>query len=230
MSVSLQSAPSRAADAQAVSAAFAQSLKASARAEQPYRHWMLTGVFGQDVARDLTQLPFPVPDLGGVSGARELHNNTRQYFDQDNNARYPVCGAVADAFQSAETARLVAAFTGADVDGCYLRIEYAQDADGFWLKPHTDLGVKKLTMLYYLDGGGDQETLGTDIYQDGETWAKRSDFAPDNALVFVPSDNTWHGFEPRPIKGVRKSVIINYVTDEWRAREQLAYPETPIRL
>jgi hypothetical protein len=27
---------------------------------------------------------------------------------------------------------------------------------------------------------------------------------------------------------VRTSLIINYVTDEWRAREQLAFPEAPI--
>jgi hypothetical protein len=49
------------------------------------------------------------------------------------------------------------------------------------------------------------------------------------ALLFVPSDHTWHGFEPRPFEGVRKSVIINYVTAEWRAREQLAYPDAPVR-
>ena len=47
-------------------------------------------------------------------------------------------------------------------------------------------------------------------------------------MVFVPSDITYHGFEPRPIEGVRNSLIINYVTNEWRAREQLAFPETPI--
>jgi len=44
----------------------------------------------------------------------------------------------------------------------------------------------------------------------------------------VPGDNTYHGFEKRPIEGVRISLIINYVTDEWRAREQLAFPEEPI--
>ena len=27
---------------------------------------------------------------------------------------------------------------------------------------------------------------------------------------------------------VRKTLIINYVTADWRAREQLAYPETPV--
>jgi hypothetical protein len=47
-------------------------------------------------------------------------------------------------------------------------------------------------------------------------------------LIFVPSNNTYHGFEQRRIDGVRKSLVINYVTNEWRAREQLAYPNTPI--
>jgi hypothetical protein len=44
----------------------------------------------------------------------------------------------------------------------------------------------------------------------------------------VPSDISYHGFEPRQIEGVRKSIILNYVTDEWRAREQLAFPASPI--
>jgi hypothetical protein len=47
-------------------------------------------------------------------------------------------------------------------------------------------------------------------------------------MVFVPSGITYHGFEARKIDGVRKSVIINYVTNEWRAREQLAFPDRPI--
>jgi hypothetical protein len=118
---------------------------------------------------------------------------------------------------------------GADLSGTYVRLEYAQDIDGFWLQPHTDLGVKKFTMLIYIGDRPDQNDLGTDIYRDAETWAKRPPFTSNTALVFVPGDNTWHGFEPREIKGVRKSVIMNYVTDEWRAREQLAYPTTPVK-
>jgi hypothetical protein len=47
-------------------------------------------------------------------------------------------------------------------------------------------------------------------------------------MIFVPSKHTWHGFERRPIEGVRRSIIVNYVTNEWRAREQLAYPQTPV--
>jgi hypothetical protein len=45
----------------------------------------------------------------------------------------------------------------------------------------------------------------------------------------VPGHDTWHGLERRAIHGVRKSVIMNYVTDEWRARDQLAYPSLPVR-
>ena len=215
-------------DVRAAKAALAVSLRESARAEAPYRHWDLSNIFGAETVSELTGLPFPAPDLGGVSGTRELHNNTRRYFDQANIEAFPVCRTIAETFQDPETVKLIAEATGANLDGCYLRIEYAQDIDGFWLAPHTDLGVKKLTMLYYLGDEG-QSDLGTDIYTDGETWAKRSTFSADCALVFVPSDNTWHGFSPRSIKGVRKSVIINYVTDEWRAREQLSYPNQPIR-
>jgi hypothetical protein len=210
-------------------AVFARSLSMAPRDEQPYRHWTLSNVFSDAVVEALSTLPFPAPSLDGVSGARELHNNTRQYFDAENNARYPVCGAVAEMFQSSDVVGMIADATGSNLDDTYLRIEYAQDLDGFWLKPHTDLGVKKLTMLYYLADAPDQEDLGTDIYAAADRWAKRSAFARNTALVFVPSNNTWHGFEPRAISGVRKSVIINYVTDEWRAREQLAYPETVVR-
>ncbi|MEY3552252.1 MAG: hypothetical protein RL735_600, partial [Pseudomonadota bacterium] len=35
--------------------------------------------------------------------------------------------------------------------------------------------------------------------------------------------------EKRPIVGLRKSVILNYVTRDWRAREQLSYPNETVR-
>ena len=179
------------------------------------------------VAQALDALPFEAPPLDGISGSREIHNNTRRYLDQANIEAFPVCRAVAEAFQDPRTVALVEQVTGADLSGCCLRIEYAQDTDGFWLQPHTDLGVKKFTLLYYLSPQS-QDDLGTDIYADAKTWSHRAPFTPGAALAFVPSDNTWHGFEPRPIPVVRKSLIVNYVTAEWRAREQLAYPDTPV--
>ncbi|MGH7024401.1 MAG: 2OG-Fe(II) oxygenase [Caulobacteraceae bacterium] len=215
--------------AQSVSASLIAAIRAARRDETPYRHWTVSNVFPGDLSKVLRTLPYAAPDLHGVSGKRELHNDQRHYFDAATNARFPACQAVADAFQSRVVVDAIERSSGADLAGSYVRLEYAQDTDGFWLQPHTDLGVKRFTMLIYLAEGDSQADLGTDIYADGKTWAKRSAFVDNSALVFVPGDNTWHGLAPRPIEGVRKSVIMNYVTDQWRERGQLAYPETPVR-
>ncbi|ODR99791.1 hypothetical protein AUC69_08825 [Methyloceanibacter superfactus] len=208
--------------------AFSQSVAAGERSDQPYPHWVLRTCLPADTIEDILALPFPAPSLEGVSGKRELHNNTRRYFDADNRAAFPVCEAVAEAFQDKRVTQLVEKAFGTKLDGTYLRIEFAQDTDGFWLEPHTDLGVKSFTMLLYLSTDDSHEDLGTDIYDADKKHVGRSPFASNAAMIFVPGSDTYHGFEKRPIKGVRKSLIINYVTDEWRAREQLAFPEAPI--
>jgi hypothetical protein len=209
---------------EACSAHFARSLRGAEAHNAPYPHWLLRNVLPDQIAQALDALPFEAPPLDGVSGSREIHNNTRRYIDTQAIAERAVCRTLADAFQDPATVATIEAVTGARLGGCCLRIEYAQDTDGFWLHPHTDLGVKKFTLLYYLGPDG-QPDLGTDIYVDAATWSHRAPFAPGSAMAFVPSDRTWHGFEPRPIPVVRKSLIVNYVTDAWRAREQLAYPD-----
>jgi hypothetical protein len=214
-------------DRDACRARFAESLLTAAARNDPYRHWLLRDVLPGPMAASMDALPFPAPMLNGVSGSREIHNNTRRYVDAAAIAAHPVCRSLADAFQHPETVALIEEVTGAELDGCCLRIEYAQDTDGFWLQPHTDLGVKKFTLLYYLAPDG-QPNLGTDVYQDAQTWSHRAPFELGGALAFVPSDRTWHGFEARPIPVVRKSLILNYVTEEWMAREQLAYPDRPV--
>ena len=194
----------------------------------PYPHSFIEDMFPAAVCRDLADLPFAAPALDGLSGKRELHNDTRRYFDAETMAQHPVMRAVAEALQSREIAGAVAEAFDAPIDGTFLRLEYAQDVDGFWLEPHTDLGVKKFTCLIYLSEG--HADLGTDIYRSPTEHVARSPFKPNAAMIFVPSDKTWHGFEKRRIAGVRKSVIFNYVTQEWRAREQLSFPETPVRI
>jgi hypothetical protein len=44
----------------------------------------------------------------------------------------------------------------------------------------------------------------------------------------VPGADTWHGFRRRPIAGIRRSLIVNYVKSEWRSRHELAFPDRPI--
>ena len=198
--------------------------------DQPYRHYLLTDLFPDHVATDLAELPFVAPRIGGVSGKRELHNDKRSYFDHGAMDRFPVMRAVAEALQQTSLVRHIANAFDAPIDNTFLRLEYALDVDGFWLQPHTDLGVKKFTCLIYLSDEPGHEHLGTYIYRSQEQHFGRSPFVRNTAMVFVPADNTWHGFEKRPINGVRKSVILNYVTHEWRAREQLSFPQQPVRL
>jgi hypothetical protein len=207
---------------------FMKSVGNGQRSEKPYRHWILTGCFPDDTVEDILALPFDAPSLDGISGKRELHNNTRKYFDVENRKTFPVCEAVSQAFQDQRVTGHIEKMFGTSLDGTYLRIEFAQDIDGFWLEPHTDLGVKVFTMLLYLSTDPAHTDLGTDIYDGDKRHVGRSPFTPNAAMVFIPGSNTYHGFEKRPIKGVRTSLIINYVTNEWRAREQLAFPEAPI--
>jgi hypothetical protein len=182
-------------------------------------------MFSPEVFRDLMKLPLLPAPVASRSGRREYGNDSRVYFDRGNMARYPIMRSAAEALQSPAVVSTICESLSARLERTFLRIEYALDTDGFWLESHTDIGVKKFTCFLYLDGAGD---LGTDVYADAQTLFYRLPFVPNTALAFVPSDNTWHGFAPRPIRGVRRSLIINYVGEEWRAREQLAFPDMPV--
>jgi hypothetical protein len=214
---------------QEIKASLRQAVDSAESHETPYRHWFVDAVFPKAVYQELKNLPFHAADLGGVSGTREAHNADRVYFAGRNLEEFKDCRAAAEAFQDEETVRLFNEAFGGDLSDSFVRIEYAQDTDGFWLKPHTDIGVKLFTMLIYMSDDPAHAGLGTDIYADEHTHVGCSPFRPNSAMIFVPSNNTWHGFEKRPIKGVRRSIIVNYVTNDWRAREQLAFPEEPVR-
>jgi len=196
--------------------------------EEPYRHWNLANCIPSNTMDEIISLPIDAPVLVGESGRRELHNATRTYFDHDNREKFSCCEIFAQAFQDKRVTSAVEKTFGVNLDGTYLRIEYVQDTGGFWLEPHTDLGVKRFTMLHYASKDPSHSNLGTDIYNSAKEHVGRSPFQSNGALVFVPADNTYHGFERRNINGIRQSIVINYVTSEWRERDQLAFPDAPI--
>jgi hypothetical protein len=202
------------------------AIRHAAAVAEPWTHWQVPDLFPRNVLHELADLPLRPEFSNRLSGRREYHNE-RIYFDRAKMARFPVMHRTAVVMQSPAVASAVHDVFAALINNAFLRIEYALDTEGFWLEPHTDIGVKKFTCFVYLDGAGD---LGTDIYADSQTLARRVPFIANSALAFVPGDNTWHGFVPRPIAGVRRSLIINYVAAEWRAREQLSFPDTPVRV
>ena len=213
-----------------IRASLIRAFRQSARNTVPYKHWILDDVMPLATSQAVPVLPFPAPVIDDTEGKRDTHNSTRIFFSKDNQDAYPVCAAISQALQHPETVAAIKDVTGADLDGSSLRIEYAQDRDGFWLEPHTDIGPKRITFLHYLIDLPGAETLGTDIYEDDEAHSHfgASPSAFNQAMVFVPAKNTWHGFEQRTIPGIRRSLIINYVGPEWRNRQELAFPDQPV--
>ncbi len=204
------------------------SLAAARHQRFPYPHWLLEQVLPEPALASLSALPLAAPEIEDTQGRRETHNSSRLFFGPQEQARFPVCAALAAALQGRDCVARLESLTGARLGGSYLRVEYCQDRDGFWLEPHTDIGAKFFTMLIYLNDPPPGEDWGTDIY---ETPEKRLGPAPsgrNRGLVFIPGPASWHGFARRPITGIRRSLIINYVTPEWRSRHELSFPGQPV--
>ena len=219
--------------ARAVSAAariagdFARCLAFSGARATPFPHWLLAGVLPTETARAIARLALPPPFAGETHGKRETFNQQRVFLAGDR-LEDRTCRALALAFQAPETVRRIQALCGAELSGTFLRVEFCQDTGGFWLEPHTDIGAKRFTMLIYLSQGADAADWGTDLYDASLAWVGRAPAHFNSGLVFVPGADTWHGFRPRGIRGVRRSLIVNYVVPEWRARHELAFPAAPI--
>ena len=209
---------------------FIGAVTQSERADQPFRHWRLRDVFPETLCTAILVLPIAPPLLGHTDGTRASYNSQRTFITPALREAFPVCAALAEALRRPEVARTMAATCGIDVAGSYLRMEYMQDLDGSWLEPHRDIPEKLFSMVVYLFTGPHAKDWGTDIYDAERRWVARSSGAFNSGVIFVPGPNTWHGFDPRPIVGVRRLLEINYVRADWRDREQLAIPEHPIRL
>ncbi|WP_052709959.1 2OG-Fe(II) oxygenase [Azospirillum thiophilum] len=212
----------------AVSASFLRCLERSRKSGTPYDHWLLSEALPTDAADAIAALPWGPAPVSDSSGKRDTNNASRTYFGVENRATHPVCETVARAFQSRPVVEAIQRTCKVDLTGTSLRIEYCQDTDGFWLEPHTDIGVKKYTMLVYLSKGPNCAHWGTDVLDETRTIVARAPYAFNEGLIFIPAGNTWHGFAKRPIDGVRKSIIVNYVGPEWRARHELCFPDKAV--
>jgi len=207
---------------------FIGAVTAAERAEWPFRHWKMRDVFPLDLCTAILVLPIAPPILGHTDGTRASYNKQRTFITPALQAKFPACAALTDALQRPDVARTMADTCDIDVSGSYLRMEYMQDLDGAWLEPHRDIPEKLFSMVVYLFTGPEAKDWGTDIYDADRRWAARSPGTFNSGVIFVPGPATWHGFDPRPIAGVRRLMEINYVRADWRDKDQLAAPEQPL--
>ena len=209
---------------------FSRAVRESRREEQPYRHWLLKEVLPIDICTGILTLPIAPPLLGQTDGTRGTYNSQRIFITPSLRTQYPTCAVLAEALQRPDVARLMAQTCAFDVAGSYLRMEYIQDVDGAWLEPHHDIPEKLFSMVIYLFTGPHAKDWGTDIYDADVRWVGRSSGEFNSASIFVAGPATWHGFEKRPIIGVRRLMEINYVRPNWRERGQLAFPDRPVTI
>jgi hypothetical protein len=215
------SAPTRPAAAH-----FLDCLARAVHVREPYDYWLLDDVLPGAVIDAIAALPVPPPQDCVFNGRRESNNSTRVYFSPENRAKFSVCQDVAEVFADPVVVAALEKATRTDLSKGHLRIEYCQDVDGFWLEPHCDIAVKLFTMLIYLSDDPNLADAGTDVYDatPEHRLVASAPYEKNKGMIFIPGLDTWHGFSKRPIRGLRKSVIVNYVSSDWKSQEELAFP------
>ena len=217
-------------DSPGIARHFRRALLDCDRSETPYLHWKLADVLPEALCLGIISLPIAPLLIDDCGGVRDLDNNLRSFVTPSMRQRFPLWQRFAEALQRPDVARLLGKTCEFEVEGSFLRMEYIQDIDGAWLEPHRDIPEKLFSMVIYLFTGPEAAGWGTDIYDADRKWVGRSPGDFNAGTIFVAGPATWHGFEPRPIIGVRRLMEINYARADWRDREQLADPERPIRL
>ena len=132
-------------------AAVVSALECASEEVWPYRHWLLRDVLDDDTLAGLKAWAArgargPITPSAG--GRRRTERGGS--WTPTGLPRFGPDRALAEAFQDTRVVSALEARCGASLAGTNLRIEYAQDTEGFWLEPHTDIGEKALTMFIYL--------------------------------------------------------------------------------
>ncbi|MBS0271206.1 MAG: 2OG-Fe(II) oxygenase [Proteobacteria bacterium] len=208
---------------------FLSSWQHTLPSSNPYLHYFVKNIFRQELLNQLQNLPFKAYDLDYKLGRREEFNSYRQYFNPEITQAYPCAKHVADAFLDPSIISFIEQEGQCSLKDSSLRIEYTLDKEKFWLEPHTDIGEKLFTMVIYLSNDKDSQDWGTDIYCDANTYHSTVPYEENSAVIFFPSEISWHGFRPRAIHGIRKTLIVNYVTQAWRSRHELVHPNKTVQ-
>ncbi len=199
--------------------------------DEPYRRWQCWNVLPESMLTGILTLPIAPPVVTiDTLGTRDAFNNQRIFFTPKMRELFPAMQVLSDAMQQPRVARQFVETCGVKAEGGYLRMEYIQDLDGMWLEPHRDIKEKLFSMVIYLCTGPFAHDWGTDIYDHDKKWWARGTAEFNSAVIFIAGEHTWHGYEPRPIYGVRRLMEINYVSNTWRDKDQLAFPDRPISL
>jgi hypothetical protein len=208
-----------------VADSFLACLERSKHVTSPFDFWLLEKPLPDEDVAAITALPFAPPPAPLFNGRRETNNSTRVYFTPENQEKFEVCRRVAAGFKAPRVKSAIERITKTNLADTNLRVEYCQDTEGFWLEPHTDIFVKKFTMLVYLSDDPRLKNAGTDVHGGPPDYPYicSAPYGANLGVIFIPGPNTWHAVGKRSMGGaIRKHIIINFVASEWRDKYELA--------
>ena len=211
-----------------IAAHFIGVLQRSRRLETPYRRWALTDVFPEALCTAILVLPIAPPMLGATDGTRNTYNARRTFFTPELRAQFPGVRKALSERCSGPTSRASSArrWSSTPTEPSAHRIHPGHRrrlARAASRRPREDLLDGRLSLHRPARQGLGHRHLRR-RQEVGRPLVAPSSTPPRSSR---PGTNTWHGFDKRPIIGVRRLMEINYVRD-WRDREQLAFPDTPV--
>jgi len=179
---------------------------------EPFNHYTFKDVFSESELSGILSI-----DLFKFSA--ELHgerasNKNRFFANVDNINTNDAIKSIVEYFLSDDVVNHFEKESGRNIRGNYLRVEFIEDREKSWLKPHVDIHEKILSMMIYLNNTDESEDIGTSIYDSEQKLAKIVPYRHNTGFYFYPSHDTWHGLEPIKIKNSRKAIMINYCTFE----------------
>ncbi|MFL2903794.1 MAG: 2OG-Fe(II) oxygenase [Limisphaerales bacterium] len=193
------------------------------KSEDPYLHYESAGgSIPIDFANALSKIKFKhAPSADSYTGTRADYKNSRLFLKKDGNFSKEIHAEVSY-LDSDDFKKELSELFEVDFYDTRLRVELVEDTDGFFQVPHLDVTQKRITWLTYLGNSNDVGDVGTDIYNEEKEIVKSATFEYNNALIFFPGKNTWHGFtKGKRIISKRRTLIINYVTRDWRDVHEL---------
>jgi len=199
-----------------------ENLRKFAFNHEPFKHWLFDGVLSEETIDELLKLPLPVPKIEKHTGKRESQNQTRIFLNKECCNKHSVAKNVANVFNHPSIISKLSNICGRDLTKGKLRIEYTLDTGDFWLEPHLDIKEKLVTFLIYLSKDPGSSEWGTTIYNRDLSFHSKAPYKSNMGLMFMAGEDTWHGVPKQNIQGIRKNLIINFVTKDWKSINELA--------
>ena len=90
----------------------------------------------------------------------------------------------------------------------FFHISMAKDRHGFVVEPHTDSSDNVFTVLFYAPETDCNRQFGLTVYNWNREFCHKIPFLPNRLIVFVPTNQTWHGVDllTNDLKGTRNSI------------------------